>query len=392
MIGVVAGALAGLLWGSADYLGGRASRRMGFVTAVAISQVAGLAVIVPLASVAADVPVGAALVVAGLAGVAQALGVAALYRALVQGAMSLAAPISAAGALLPIAVGVRSGERPGWIVAAGALAALAGMILVSTAGASGARAGIVSAGLAAVGFGAYWTMIGSAPDGTALWSVAIARVVSSVLVVGVFVASATRRGERPGPRAASVAVVAGVVDVLGAPPSRSRPRRAIWRWRRPSRRSTRPSRPGWPRRRSESDWDARRRSARPRSSSVSSSWPAGDETTAATPGGQTRRPGFARAGQRDRARADLVSSHDAARSAKRPLASRRRTTPPLPRERRDVSVARRACLDTHARAPAHGVGRPGLTAHVGRMAPRPGRGASNTGVGGVLGRRRHRHS
>ena len=216
MIGVVAGALAGLLWGSADYLGGRASRRMGFVTAVAISQVAGLAVIVPLASVASDVPVGAALGVAALAGVAQALGVAALYRALVQGAMSLAAPISAAGALLPIAVGVLSGERPGWIVAAGALAALAGMVLVSTAGASGARAGIVSAGLAAVGFGAYWTMIGSAPDGTALWSVAIARVVSSVLVIGAFVAGATRRGERPGPRAASAAVVAGVVDVLGA--------------------------------------------------------------------------------------------------------------------------------------------------------------------------------
>ena len=220
-------------------------------------------------------------------------------------------------------------------------------------------------------------MIGSAPDDTSLWSVAAARVVSSVLGVGALVANAARRGERPGPRAAAFAIAAAAGD-LAVTAALAALYPAVTAG---LAQATPGARPG-------------------RVQAIGAAAlvvgvvivAGGAATTTATPEGQTRRPGFARAGQRGRARADLVSPHDAARSAKRPLASRRRTTPPLPRERRVVSVARRACLDMHARAPAHGVGRPGLTAHVGRMAPRPGRGASNTGVGGVLGRRRHRHS
>lgn len=215
MIGVAAGALSGLLWGTADYLGGRASRGAGFLVVVAISQTAGLLVMLPIGLAFSDMPAGRHLALAALAGVIQSVAVAALYRALQKGAMSLTAPVSASGALLPIVAGLAAGERPGAVVTAGALAAVAGMVLVSTAHAPEGRAGLLSAAVAAVAIGFYWVIIGTAPDGTGLASVLVARAVSMVILVTVLLAR-VRREQTPSGRSVLLAATAGCGDVLAA--------------------------------------------------------------------------------------------------------------------------------------------------------------------------------
>src|SRR2546430_5320126 len=64
----------------------------------------------------------------GLAGIA---GLAAFYRALAIGTMSIVAPIAATGVSLPVIVGIADGERPAALQLVGIAAAIAGVVLVS---------------------------------------------------------------------------------------------------------------------------------------------------------------------------------------------------------------------------------------------------------------------
>ena len=65
------------------------------------------------------------------AGVAGLAGLAAFYRALAIGTMSIVAPIAAAGMALPAAVGIASGEHPGPLRLIGMVTTLVGVVLVS---------------------------------------------------------------------------------------------------------------------------------------------------------------------------------------------------------------------------------------------------------------------
>src|SRR5687767_12531337 len=123
---------ASVVWGLGDFLGGLKSRGLHVLAVLALSQVAGLAaVVVWLGMSGDDRPGVGTLVVAGAAGVAGAVGLAALYRGMAIGAMGIVAPISAVAAAVPFAVGVASGERPSAIQIAGILVALVGVALAS---------------------------------------------------------------------------------------------------------------------------------------------------------------------------------------------------------------------------------------------------------------------
>ena len=56
---------------------------------------------------------------------------AAFYRGLAIGTMSIVAPVSATGAAVPVLVGLASGERPGALQLAGILVAMAGIVLAA---------------------------------------------------------------------------------------------------------------------------------------------------------------------------------------------------------------------------------------------------------------------
>lgn len=151
-----------VLWGGADFFGGILSRRLPALAVVGATQAAGLVAITgwALATGAVDDPRGWLpwSIAAGLAGSA---ALAAFYAALAGGTMGVVSPIAALGALLPLGVGLASGERPSLLQVVGALVAVAGAVLSSgpeLRGRAGARPVLLAAG-AGAGFGVVLVLI-----------------------------------------------------------------------------------------------------------------------------------------------------------------------------------------------------------------------------------------
>lgn len=181
-----------LAWGTSDFFAGLASRRHPAVVVVGWTQ--GLALVVVSVVVLArwdtvtftGWPLWA--VAAGLSGMA---GLVCFYTALSTGRMGVVAPIAALGVVVPVVLGVASGEAPSpwaWI---GMLVAVVGVTLASgpeLAGAVSPRP-VVLASCAAVGFGlALFFLDRGARESTllTLWGMRLTSV--TVLVVAALVA------------------------------------------------------------------------------------------------------------------------------------------------------------------------------------------------------------
>src|SRR6185295_12923689 len=97
---------------------------------VVVSQLTGLVLIATFVGARGEpAPGGDFAVFAALSGVAGVTGLAAFYRALAIGNMGVVAPISACGAVVPVAVGIATGDRPGPLQALGLALALTGVVL-----------------------------------------------------------------------------------------------------------------------------------------------------------------------------------------------------------------------------------------------------------------------
>jgi drug/metabolite transporter (DMT)-like permease len=180
-----------VVWGTADFAGGSLSRRLPVLGVTLVSQGAGFVALLVAVAVRGDV--GSRSFLLGLAaGVGGGLGLAAFYRALALGTMSVVSPIAACGALVPFLVSLATGERPSPIALAGAVAALAGAVLASleerraaTASPERARA-VVLAVVAAIALGLFVYFLGlGSRQGDPLSTLFGARVGSLVVLVGV---------------------------------------------------------------------------------------------------------------------------------------------------------------------------------------------------------------
>jgi drug/metabolite transporter (DMT)-like permease len=204
---------ASVSWGVGDFLGGVSSRRLPTLVVLAVSQPAGLVGLVALALAVQDEPLGAGgIAAAAAAGAAGALGLGGLYRGMAVGAMGVVAPVSTLAAVLPVAVGLARGERPGALQLLGAALILAGVVLVSREpGAGGSRiaAGVGLALVAATGFGLYFVFIDVAADESATWAVVVARATASALCIGAAVA---RGAGGLSPRALPALTLIGLLD------------------------------------------------------------------------------------------------------------------------------------------------------------------------------------
>jgi drug/metabolite transporter (DMT)-like permease len=181
---------ASLSWGVADFIAGLRSRRLPLLTVLLVVQSAGLLSIGIVVGVRGDGPPRReALVYAGLAGLAGAVGLAALYRGLAIGAMSIVAPITATGVVVPVVFGLATGDEMNGFQAAGIVLAIGGVILAAREPGALAR-GSIAAGagiavLAAVAFGLILVALDAAADGDALWGTLVMRGTSwSIWLVG----------------------------------------------------------------------------------------------------------------------------------------------------------------------------------------------------------------
>jgi uncharacterized membrane protein len=104
---------ASLLWGTSDFLGGTAARRLPATGVVLVSQAAALVGVLVVAS--ATGAFGAATGYLGWALAAAVVGVVALvsfYAALAEGTMGVVAPIAALGVVVPVASVLRRATVP----------------------------------------------------------------------------------------------------------------------------------------------------------------------------------------------------------------------------------------------------------------------------------------
>ena len=214
--------LASLLWGTADFLGGTATRRLPVAAVVGVSQLVALLGLVPVALLvgALDEPRGYLL--PGLAaGACGLVALAAFYRALAVGTMGVVAPVAALGVVVPVAAGLVDGESPSGLQLAGIAIAVVGVVLASGPELSG-RAGampLVLAAVAALGFGAVFVLIAEGTESGSLGSVVMTlltmRLVSVVLLTLLLLAVVRSRGPEIGVRRGDlpVLVAIGAFDV-----------------------------------------------------------------------------------------------------------------------------------------------------------------------------------
>lgn len=183
MIAIAYSLAAALSWGVADFAAGLKSRKLGVLTVLLWVEAGGLmTILVVIAATGEPLPDRRTLLFAILAGGLGQSGLAAFYRAMSIGTMSIVAPISAAGVTLPVLVGVASGDRLGTFVALGLLVTFVGIVLASHEEAleeQRGRPGRAAVGLAlvaALGFGGYFVFADVAADGSIMWLLAIARM------------------------------------------------------------------------------------------------------------------------------------------------------------------------------------------------------------------------
>jgi drug/metabolite transporter (DMT)-like permease len=214
---LVLGLSSGLCWGAADFVGGLQSRRMPALAVTLWSQMIGGLLLLALLLLRGPVVSTGALwgIAAGLCG---GIALVLFYQALAIGTMSLVAPISACGTVVPVLVGFSQGEPLGPVTLIGMVAALAGIVFVSLQGGGvqtrqDQRPALVRALGAALGFGLFLTLIdraASVPGASALWVNVWARAGSVPLLLVLQLASMRAPGW-PGPNLVMVGCV-GVLD------------------------------------------------------------------------------------------------------------------------------------------------------------------------------------
>jgi drug/metabolite transporter (DMT)-like permease len=240
---------AATLYGTADFLGGVASRRASVFAVLALTVPAGAVVMLAVALLGEVSGSGGLLGHGGLgaptsvgswsaagwaagSGVCGAFGLVAFYAGFAAAPISVVAPVAAlVSAVLPVSVAVAEGERPGAGVIAGGLICLIAVVLVSAQpaerderGGGGDRRSkgrlfgpgrllAVGYGAAAgVGFGLFFILLKNAGQSGVLWPVAISRSAGAVAAIGIALATRTRPWPRGGGGVTAIALVSGSID------------------------------------------------------------------------------------------------------------------------------------------------------------------------------------
>ena len=202
-------------YGASDFVGGFVSRRTSaWAVAFVVQTVSALAVLL-VAVVQPQTPSVHDVLWGLLSGVGSGVGISFLFRGFAAGRMAVVAPLSAVGAaVIPVGVGLMTGERPGSTVLAGVLAAVPGIWLVSVgesapgegtdsasaSSQSSTDSGVLDGALAGLGFAGTFIGLSRLDADPGMWPLVASQSTSALTVVVL----ATLLGVRlfPLPRAA----------------------------------------------------------------------------------------------------------------------------------------------------------------------------------------------
>jgi drug/metabolite transporter (DMT)-like permease len=235
---------AAVLYGTADFLGGVASRRASVFAVLATTVPAGAAVVIVVAllgeapglgsllghGLGAPTSVGGwgAVGWAAVSGICGAGGLVAFYAGFAAAPISVVAPVAAlVSTVLPVGIAVIGGERLTSRMVAGGLICLVAIVGVSMpaarrsrqghrdgpdGGAGGRLRGLAYGAAAGAGFGLFFLCLKNAGQSGVLWPVAISRTAGTLVAVGIAVATRTRPWRRDGGGTGVLALVSGAVD------------------------------------------------------------------------------------------------------------------------------------------------------------------------------------
>jgi drug/metabolite transporter (DMT)-like permease len=215
-LGIIYGLASAVAFGSGDFTGGYATRRLSGLTVAAGAHATGLVLVLAVLAVTrpplADI---GSLAVGAIAGALGGMGLVALYRGLSLGSMGIVAALSGVGSVgIPVLASYALGRAPvtagqwlGIALAVGAIAAASG------ATRRGVRPVAVAFGVAAaVGFGLWFLLLDFAAEGGETWALVASRSGSTLLLFTL----ALGRRQAGGIRGAwPIIATAGTLDVTG---------------------------------------------------------------------------------------------------------------------------------------------------------------------------------
>ena len=224
---------AAVLYGTADFLGGVASRRVSVFAVLAMTVPAGAMVVVAVALLG-EAPWLGGLFGSGLgspaslggwgavgwaaaSGVCGTSGLIAFYAGFATAPISVVAPVAAlVSTVLPVGIALLGGERLTAGMVAGGLICLLAIVLVSMppgrAG-SGSRLRGLGYGIAAgAGFGLFFLFLKNAGQSGVLWPVAVSRTAGTLVAFGIALVTRTRPWRCASGRTVVIALVSGAVD------------------------------------------------------------------------------------------------------------------------------------------------------------------------------------
>jgi drug/metabolite transporter (DMT)-like permease len=215
-LGVLFGLGSAVAFGSGDFTGGFAARRVSGFTVAGAAQVVGLCFLLILLAVTRPPPPSpGALAIAALAGAFGGVGLVALYRGLSLGSMGVVTAMSGMGSVaIPLLAGYAIGRAPvapgQW---AGGVLAIVAIGAASGATRHGVRPQAVALGaVAAVFFGLWFLLLDLAADEGQVWALVASRAAAAVLIGGVALGRRQYAGLR---QIWPIVVLTGVLDVAG---------------------------------------------------------------------------------------------------------------------------------------------------------------------------------
>lgn len=207
--------LSAVAYGTSDFLGGIFARRAPAWQIAVVGQSSSGVLSLAAAVLLGGSPTGHDLAYGALAGLGGGFGAAFLYRGLSTARMSVVAPLSGVGtALIPVAVGLATGERPSPLTLVGVVLAFPAIVLISRVSDAGPahRSGVLDGILAGIGFGLLFTCLGQVGDDGGLYPLAISQLTSILSII--VTALVLRQSWIPRERAAWNAVVMGPLGAL----------------------------------------------------------------------------------------------------------------------------------------------------------------------------------
>jgi drug/metabolite transporter (DMT)-like permease len=194
MLTVIIGLSSALVFGSADFLGGLAARRMSAVLATAIAALVGLVVLCVALPVIGGTWSGSAVLLGMLSGVSGAVAIGLLYACLAIGPMSILSPLTAVvSAIVPLTIGLVGGERLGPVGYVALGLAVIAIVLVGFVPERGVvrptAKGVLMAIGSGIAIGTFLVIIDRTPDDSGIVPLVVNRATSAAIMFTVVLAA-----------------------------------------------------------------------------------------------------------------------------------------------------------------------------------------------------------